>query len=252
MHSNREVKPMKEPLSSASFESRERLSPRLREHASRIAEGVERIAPPHRESGETFARWIAEHYRPGSPLHAVVVCTGNSRRSILGSSMGNLAASFYGMPELRFYSGGTEPSAFNPRTVRALQAAGFAVEPTGEENSPGNPIYRVSWGEGFETLEFSKHYSDASNPQKGFAALMVCNEADAGCPMVRGASVRIPMPFEDPKEFDDQAVEPEMYAERRDEIGKVMFSVMERVQELRAGEVMLSMMARMSAEKESR
>lgn len=243
---------MREPLSFDAFESRGRLSRKLREHGTRLADGSGPIAPRHGDAVETLARWMAEQYRPGSPLHAVVVCTGNSRRSILGSTMGNLAAAFHGMPEIRFYSGGTEPSAFNPRTVAALRAAGFAVEPAGEEHSPGNPLYRVSWGEGFEILEFSKLYSDAVNPQKGFAALMVCNEADAGCPMVRGASVRISMPFDDPKEFDGQVVEPEMYAERRDEIGKVMFSVMRRVHELRAGEVLLSTMARISAQEESR
>jgi len=225
---------MREPLSSSAFESRERLSPELREHAKRLAGSSEPVAPLHREAIENLARWIAEHYQPGRPLHAVVVCTGNSRRSILGSSMGNLAAAFQGMPEIRFHSGGTEPSAFNPRTVSALRAAGFAVEPTGEQKSPGNPAFRVSWGDGFETLEFSKLYSDAANPQEGFAALMVCHEADAGCPMVRGAAVRIPMPFEDPKEFDGQPGEAARYAERRDEIGKVMLSVMARVHELRA------------------
>ena len=75
-----------------------------------------------------------------------------------------------------------------PRTVTALKAIGFAVDPTGKEAERGepktkNPVYRISWGEGFETLEFSKHYGDASNPQSDFAALMVCSEADVGVPV---------------------------------------------------------------------
>ncbi|WP_206107931.1 low molecular weight phosphatase family protein [Paludisphaera rhizosphaerae] len=220
------------PPNATPFESRSRLTQPLRLHAERLDADLQAIAPRHHEAANAFARWIAEHYQPGEPLHAVVVCTGNSRRSILGSSMGNLAAAFYGMPEIRFHSGGTEPSAFNPRTVSALEAAGFGVEPTGAEKAPGNPEYRVSWGDGFEVLEFSKLYSDPVNPQEGFAALMVCNEADAGCPIVQGASARIPMPFDDPKEFDDQPYEAEKYTERRDEIGRVMLSVMKLAQEL--------------------
>jgi arsenate reductase (thioredoxin) len=54
-----------------------------------------------------------------------------------------------------------------------------------------------------ETVEFSKRYDDPSNPQEGFAALMVCDEADAGCPAVRGASLRLSLPFADPKVYDD-------------------------------------------------
>ena len=34
--------------------------------------------------------------------------------------MGNIAAAYYGLPNVRFYSGGTAPSAFNSRTIAAL------------------------------------------------------------------------------------------------------------------------------------
>jgi hypothetical protein len=145
--------------------------------------------------------------------------------------MGNLAAAYYGMPEIRFHSGGTAPTAFNPRTISALKGIGFEVVPTGKEAERGepktaNPIYRVRWGEGFDTIEFSKHYGDQSNPQAGFAALMVCGEADAACPFVKGASLRVSMPYLDPKIYDDGAYESAKYAERRDDIGRLMLSVM--------------------------
>jgi hypothetical protein len=145
--------------------------------------------------------------------------------------MGNLAAAYYGMPEIRFHSGGTAPTAFNSRTVATLKAIGFEVEPTGKEAKRGesktaNPIYRVSWGEGFEVFEFSKHYADPANPQDGFAALMVCGEADAGCPFVKGATLCVSMPYLDPKIYDDGAYEAAKYAERRDDIGRLMLAVM--------------------------
>ncbi len=218
-------------LASATPESRKRLAPKLREHAEFLATTFDLIDEPHRIAGETLAQWIAAHHEPGKPLDITVVCTGNSRRSILGSSMGNLASAYYGMPEVRFHSGGTAPSAFNPRTVNALKALGFEIEPTGQEakrGEPGtaNPIYRLSWGEGFETLEFSKRYDDAANPQSGFAALMVCGEADEACPIVKGAALRISMPYLDPKIYDDGAYETSKYAERRDDIGRLMLSVM--------------------------
>jgi arsenate reductase (thioredoxin) len=218
-------------LDGAISESRSKLALKLREHADYLSTSFDLIDEPHRIAGEKLASWIAANYRPGTPLHITVVCTGNSRRSILGSSMGNLAACYHGMPEIRFHSGGTAPTAFNSRTVAALKAIGFEVEATGKEATRGepktaNPIYQVRWGEGFEALEFSKHYADPSNPQSGFAALMVCGEADAACPFVKGAPLRVSMPYLDPKIYDDGAYESAKYTERRDDIGRLMLSVM--------------------------
>ena len=212
-------------------ESRKNLKPKARNHADFLTTTFDMIDEPHREAGQKLAEWIANNYQQGKPLEVTVVCTGNSRRSIIGSSMGNLAAAYYGMPEIRFHSGGTAPTAFNKRTIGALQSIGFEIEPTGKEAQRGepqtaNPIYHVTWGEGLETQEFSKHYAEKSNPQSGFAALMVCSEADTGCPFVKGATLRVSMPYLDPKIYDDSAFETAKYAERRDDIGRLMLSVM--------------------------
>jgi len=216
--------------------SRGRLLPRVREHADWLATSFDLIGEAHREAGRALAGWIAEHHRPGRPLDVVVVCTGNSRRSILGATMGNVAAAYYGMPEIRFHSGGTAPTAFNARTVAALEEVGVAIEPAGREAARGepqtaNPVYRVRWGSpdatggpSFEAIEFSKRYDDPANPQKGFAALMVCGEADAGCPVVRGSALRVSMPYLDPKIYDGGAYESAKYAERRDDMGRLMLS----------------------------
>ncbi len=216
-------------------ESRRRLSPKVASHADLLTTSFDMIDEPHREAGETLADWIAGNYKPGQPLHVTVVCTGNSRRSILGATMGNVAAAYYGMPEVRFHSGGTAPTAFNPRTVACLKEIGVEIVPTGTEAPRGepktaNPIYRVRWGQAgepaLEATEFSKTYSDASNPERGFAALMVCGEADAACPFVKGAALRVSMPYLDPKLYDDGKFEAAKYAERRDDIGRLMLSVM--------------------------
>lgn len=230
---------MSDPSTSASEtdipESRRRLLPGIAEHAERLARSPNRIGEGHLAAGEALAGWIAEHYRPGQPLGVIVVCTGNSRRSILRSTMGNVAAAYCGMPEVRFHSGGTDPTAFNARTIAALRQVGVQVEPTGEEGPRGepdtaNPVYRVRWGTPgeppMEAVEFSKRYDNPSNPREGFAALMVCDEADAGCPTVRGAALRLSLPFADPKSSDDTPEEVARYAERRDDIGRLMLWLM--------------------------
>jgi hypothetical protein len=222
---------IKRALDAATPYSRTKLAPKLREYTDYLTTAFDLIDDGHRAAGVKLAHWIAANFEVGKPLHITVVCTGNSRRSILGSSMGNLAAAYYGMPEIRFHSGGTAPTAFNARTALALKAIGFDIKRTGREAQRGepnteNPVYRVSWGEGFETVEFSKHYGDSSNPQRGFAALMVCSEADAACPFVKGTALRLSMPYLDPKIYDDGAYEAAKYAERRDDMGCLMLSVM--------------------------
>jgi hypothetical protein len=216
-------------------ESRTRLRPKVREHADFLTTSLDMIDEPHRLAGEKLADWIAKNYRPGQRLDAVVVCTGNTRRSILGATMGNIAAAYYGMLEIRFHSGGTAPTACNSRTVNALKAIGVEIEPTGKEATRGepqtaNPVYRIRWGKSddaaFEAMEFSKLYDDPANPQRGFASLMVCGEADAACPVVKGAALRVPMPYLDPKIYDDGAYEGVKYAERRDDMGRLMLAMM--------------------------
>lgn len=227
---------LKAALDAGMPETRRRLLPAVAAHLDLLTTSFDRIDPGHLTAGEQLAEWIVGGYQPGKPLPVIFVCTGNSRRSILGATMGNVAAAYWGLPEVRCYSGGTAPSAFNSRTIAALKAIGVEIEPTGEEAERGaeagpNPVYTVRWGEGdgssaMHTTEFSKHYSDAGNPQSGFAAVMVCTQADAECPIVKGAARRISMPFLDPKSYDDSEYEAVKYAERRDDLGRLMLAVM--------------------------
>ena len=156
-----------------------RLLPKVKEYADTLTTSFDMIDETHRLAGGKLAEWIAKNYRPGKPLDIVAVCTGNSRRSMLGATMGHVASVYYGMPEIRFHSGGTAPTAFNIRTVNALKEIGVEVEPTGKEAARGepqtaNPLYRIRWGSAGETgepmmeaTEFSKHYGDASQSSAG-------------------------------------------------------------------------------------
>ena len=173
--------------------------------------------------------WIQKQRSAGQPANVIVVCTGNSRRSILGSTLGNISAAWARDSGVRFFSGGTEPSAFNPRTIRALQAVGVSIAPLAELASPrhggeANPRYRIQWGTAAssEAIEFSKHYSDPTNPQSDFCAVMICSDAADNCPVVAGASLRVALSFDDPKEYDGTPQEAAMYATRRDQIGRAM------------------------------
>ena len=77
---------------------------------------------------------------------------------------------------------------------------------------------------------FSKKYDHAENPQSEFAAIMVCSDADEGCPVILGAENRFALTFDDPKHFDNTNLESEKYDERVRQIGREMFYVMKNVE----------------------
>jgi arsenate reductase len=107
-----------------------------------------------------------------------------------------------------------------------LERSGFIISKHGHSN----PIYFILQAKDTRPiLVFSKLYDDIINPHGVFASIMTCSHADENCPVVPGSEVRIPVRYEDPKEFDDTAVESVKYDERSQQIASEMFYVFSRV-----------------------
>ena len=143
----------------------------------------------------------------------VFVCTHNSRRSHLAAVvMQALGRHWSGEPDV--HSAGTEATACHPNTVAALRRAGHYLRYVSVENAT-NPRYQL-FLDGPRTgapdqILWSKTIDDPSLPKADFAAIMVCSDADANCPAVRGAEVRITPPFDDPKRSDGTGLETVVY-----------------------------------------
>ena len=149
------------------------------------------------------------------------ICTHNSRRSQFGQIWGQTAADYYGIENISTYSGGTEATAFNERAVSAIERAGFIVDKLDDGD---NPHYEIWHNEEMSPITcFSKVYSDLNNPQKGYAAIMTCADADENCPIVLGSDERIKLTYEDPKAFDGSPEETAKYDERCEQIAREMF-----------------------------
>lgn len=175
--------------------------------------------PSHRiEILKELASYIEEKILKNEKVDLVFICTHNSRRSHISQIWSQTAATYYDIPNVTSYSGGTDATAFNPRAVRAMERAGFEVI---KKSDIENPVYAVSFSKTEEPMEvFSKKYDSKSNPQTKFAAIMTCSHADENCPIVAGMEKRIALPYDDPKEYDDTKLEEEKYSERVDEIGR--------------------------------
>jgi arsenate reductase len=171
----------------------------------------------HRARLHTLVATLKTEQKRSGRLELVFVCTHNSRRSHMGQLLAAAAARRAGV-QARTYSAGTEATAFNPRAAAALSRAGFEVAWSGE--GP-NPHAQVRWAQGEPPADvFSKTLDDPSLPPSGFVAIMTCSQADAACPLVKGAAARVSLPYEDPKVADGTPEEAQRYDERVEQVGR--------------------------------
>ena len=157
----------------------------------------------------------------------IYICTHNSRRSHMAQLWAQTAACFYGLDQVNTFSGGTQATACNIRTVAALRRVGFSVV---EAESGDNPLYLIQFSDECPPMKaYSKIYNQDNNPKDDFIALMCCSEADMSCPIVDGASSRYAIHYVDPKENDDTDEELFAYDSRCREIAREMFYLMSEV-----------------------
>ena len=189
-----------------------------------------RIPAARRADLERLADYLRERRRAGEPARLTFICTHNSRRSHLGQLWAAVAAVRYDVPGVETFSGGTEATAFNPRAVAALRRAGFRIEPeSGPDGAGPNPRYEATYSESLPpAVCFSKRYDRPPNPTADFAAVLVCGEADAACPHVPGAAVRLALPYEDPKAADDTPAEAARYDARTAQIARELLYAFSR------------------------
>jgi arsenate reductase len=154
------------------------------------------------------------------PINLTFICTHNSRRSHFGQVWAQVAAAYFGIENVHSFSGGTEATACNPRTIAAFERTGLKVTKTTESE---NPVYEISFDASMApVVAFSKVYDQAPNPSQGFAAIMTCDHAEANCPFIPGAERRLPIMYVDPKVSDDTPEEAATYDARCRQIATEM------------------------------
>lgn len=158
----------------------------------------------------------------------IFICTHNSRRSHLAQIWAATGISYYGLKNIRTFSGGTSITEFNKRAINVLKKVGYNINnPTGN-----NPHYRVSFSKNIRPLEcFSKKYDSLFNPRKKFAIIMTCSNAEKSCPFIPKAEERIFLPYNDPKLFDGTSDEEKYYEKSCEKIAIEMLFVMKSLKE---------------------
>jgi len=205
-------------------------NPILQSYIKPLIADFQSISSNRKQVLEGLSSWIHQQLEENKTVRLNFICTHNSRRSHFGQIWAAMAANHYQVQNIHTYSGGTEATAFNPRSVAALQRAGFEVRIPEEDKESTNPHYHLFFAENSPPIIcFSKVYDDSSNPSKDFVAIMTCNHADVNCPVVFGASKRFAVTYEDPKVADDSPQEKAKYDERCLQIATEMFYLFSQV-----------------------
>ena len=204
-------------------ESDQHLLPDIITYIVTIEADFGHIPEERKKKLQKLTSYLQESKSANKPINLIFICTHNSRRSHMCQLWAQTAAHYYGISEINCFSGGTEATAFNPRSVKVMRKAGFEIE---QADASSNPLYLVKYATNIEPVHaFSKKFNDEFNPKNDFAAIMTCSDADAGCPFIPGASFRVTISYEDPKVADNTPEEENRYSERCRQIATEMFYV---------------------------
>lgn len=199
------------------------------EKLSATIESIKNISVPNerKEGLQTLADYIQKKVDTNQEIRLNFICTHNSRRSHLSQIWAQTMAFYYQIKNVYCYSGGTEVTAMFPKVAETLVNQGFEIQKIIQEQ---NPVYAVKFDKNQHPIIcFSKAYFDDFNPTNNFGAIMTCNNADEGCPMVFGAEARFSIKYDDPKAYDGTEVMNEKYTERSLQIASEMYHVFSQI-----------------------
>lgn len=109
------------------------------------------------------------------PLQILVLCTGNSARSLIGEALLN----HYASDKWQAYSAGSHPKGMpHPMAIRTLQAHGIETK----------TLRSKSWDE----------FSTAQSPQLDVVITVCDNAAAEVCPLWHGAPIKVHWGIADP------------------------------------------------------
>ncbi len=174
-----------------------------------------------------IAAFISEKIAQNEPVNLNYICTHNSRRSQLAQVWSSYATTFFNLPTIRSFSGGTSATSFNRNTVKTLQEAGFNFQIL--EFSHQNPVYLITYKNCKKPIVgYSKRY-DCQKNDKPFIAITTCAKAAQNCPFIVDAVKRFHLPFNDPEKFDSNSQMLENYLKINTQIAREIYTVFKQI-----------------------
>jgi hypothetical protein len=119
-----------------------KLLPALEPYVREVAGELDKVPAERRGVLTAIAGDISAQLAAGKPANLTYICTHNSRRSHMSQVWAQTAAYYYGLNRVTAYSGGTQATACNCRTVTAMRRAGFDIQ---DATAGDNPLYLVRY-----------------------------------------------------------------------------------------------------------
>ena len=188
----------------------------IQDKCNQLIKSFDDIDPIRQNKLKEISEYIQKKLERKEEVNLIYICTHNSRRSQFGQIWASIAALYYGVINVHFFSGGTEETSFNINAINALIKSGFKIDNKTDEKKPK---YRVKYGESHNLICFSKVFDNPINPFQNFAAIMTCSDAEENCPFIPGAEFRISITYEDPKVYDETPMQEKKYLECSNQIG---------------------------------
>ncbi|HEX5222994.1 MAG TPA: protein-tyrosine-phosphatase [Verrucomicrobiae bacterium] len=205
------------------------LLPALDPYVKEVTQELNTVPEERKVILNEIAGSISARLEAGKPAYLTFICTHNSRRSHMSQIWAQTAAYYYQLHGVSAYSGGTEVTACNCRTITAMRRVGFDIK---DATAGDNPVYLIKYAPDRPVIRaYSKLYNADLNPKRDFIALMTCSSADKSCPVVKGATARYAIHYVDPRLCDDTPTETTAYNERCREIAREMFYIMAEVKQ---------------------
>ena len=99
--------------------------------------GWEQFADEERKTSlQLLIDFIQQKVTAKQPINLNFICTHNSRRSHLAQVWAQTAATYFKIPNVCCYSGGTEETALFPKVAKTLTAQGFQILKIADSNNP--------------------------------------------------------------------------------------------------------------------
>jgi arsenate reductase len=185
------------------------------------------VSDERKEVLQSLVDYIQNKVDTNEEIRLNFICTHNSRRSHLSQIWAQTMAFQFVIRNVFCYSGGTEATAMFSKVGETLINQGFEIQQLSKNE---NPIYAIKFSDNEPPIiGFSKAYFNDFNPKTNFGAIMTCNNADEGCPIVFGAEARFPIKYDDPKAFDGTEIMNEKYTEKSLEIASEMYYVFSKI-----------------------
>ncbi|MEM1135769.1 MAG: protein-tyrosine-phosphatase [Bacteroidota bacterium] len=194
------------------------------------AKEFESIPKRRKQSLGLVSELILPAIMAGRNIRFVFVCSHNSRRSQFCQIWAQVAALYYSVDHLLFYSGGTEGSSIHKAVIQSLKKAGLLIN---KETKGKNPHYIISAVQNQPLGTFySKRITAKENPKENFCAVITCPEAEKKLNLEAGTHLQVSMIYDDPRKVDGTKHEQKTYDKLCKKIATEMLYIISHAQKI--------------------